>query len=90
MLARMDVQIPAEIIPGLYRAVLDDLARLERAGERRVAYEIRRKAERAYATRWDARTQRTLAGLERDVRARLAASPRAAAIGALSRSNEPV
>ena len=84
----MDDQSPAEVLPGLYRSVLDVVARLERAGERQAAYDIRRKAVRAYSTRWDERGRRTLGRLELDARNRLAATPRGPAVGALSRSGE--
>ena len=86
----MDDQNPAEVLPKLYRDVLDGVGRLERIGERQAAYEIRRKAQRAYSSRWDERARRTLDKLEHDARARLAANPHAAALGALSRSSEPV
>ncbi|HEY5434732.1 MAG TPA: hypothetical protein VIK13_05830 [Candidatus Limnocylindrales bacterium] len=86
----MDDQNPAEVLPGLYRDVLDAVGRLERADERKAAYDIRRKAQLAYSARWDDRTRRTLCKLERDAQARLAASPRAAALGVLSRSGEPI
>lgn len=85
----MDDQNPAEVLPGLYRAVLDGVARLERVGERQAAYEIRRSALRTYSTRWDEHGRRELRRLEKVAQARLAASPRAAAMGALSRSGEP-
>ena len=90
MLRAMDDQNPAEVLPKLYRDVLEGVARLERIGERQAAYEIRRKAQRAYSARWDGRAQRTLGKLEREARAKLAASPHAAAVGQLSRSSEPV
>jgi hypothetical protein len=85
----MDDQTAAEALPTLYRAVLESVARLERAGERQAAYDIRNKALRTYSTRWDERGRRDLGRLERDAQARLKASPRAAAVGALSRSSEP-
>lgn len=85
----MDDQNPAEVLPGLYRAVLDGVSRLERVGERRAAFEIRRSALRTYSTRWDEHGRRELRRLEQVAQARLAASPRAAAMGALSRSGEP-
>ncbi len=85
----MDDQNPAEVLPGLYRAVLDSVSRLERAGERRAAYEIRRKALRVYSTRWDEHGRRKLGRLEQDAKQRLAASPRAAATALLSRSGDP-
>ena len=71
----MDDHNPAEKLPELYRAVLEAVARLERAGERRSAYEIRRKAVRTYSTRWDDGGRRRLQRLERDAKVRLAASP---------------
>jgi hypothetical protein len=85
----MDDQSPAEVLPGLYRAVLDGVARLERAGDREAAYEIRCKALRTYSTRWDERGRRELQRLDRVAVARLAAGPRAATTTALSRSGEP-
>lgn len=85
----MDSQSPAEVLPGRYRAVLEAVSRLERAGERQAAYEIRCKALRAYSTRWDDVGQRALSRLESEAQARLAASPRARAMAALARSGEP-
>ncbi len=89
-LSSMDDHNPAEVLPKLYREVLDGVGRLERIGERKAAYDIRLKAQRAYSGRWSERTRRSLVKLERDARSRLAASSRAAAVGALSRSSEPV
>lgn len=85
----MDDENPAEVLPGLYRSVLDGVARLERVGEREAAYKIRQRALRVYSTRWDDRARRKLQRLERDARRCLASSPRAAAMAALSRSAEP-
>jgi hypothetical protein len=84
----MDEQNPAELLPCLYRTVLDSIARLERAGERTAAFEIREKAIRTYSRRWDERARQTLERLDRHARARLAASPQAASL-ALARSGEP-
>ena len=85
----MDSQNPADVLPGLYRAVLEAVSRLERAGERQAAYEIRYKALRTYSTRWDEAGRRALCRLEQDAYARLAASPRAVSMAALSRNGEP-
>jgi hypothetical protein len=86
----MDDRNPAEVMPKLYRDVLDGVARLERIGERQAAYAIRRKAQGVYSARWDGHAQRALGKLEREARAKLAASPRGTALGPLSRSSEPV
>ena len=67
----MDEHTPAEELPTLYRAVLETVARLERAGEREFAWEIRQKAARTYSTHWDERGRRTLLRLDRDAQARL-------------------
>lgn len=75
-------------MPRLYRELLDVVTRLERAGERAVAYEIRQKAIQAYSTRWDARSHRALGRLAADARRRLPSSPPATA-GVLARSTEP-
>ena len=85
----MDESIQLDDMPHLYRDVLDAVARLERVGERSAAYEIRRRAIRAYSARWDERGRRTLAKLTREANARLASSPRAAAVAALARTTEP-
>jgi hypothetical protein len=78
----MDEHIPAEALPTLYRAVLETVARLERAGERAYAWELRRKALRTYSTRWDESGRRSLERLERDGRVRLEATRKANARGA--------
>ena len=67
----MDEHIPAEELPTLYRAVLETVARLERAGERAFAWQIRQKAVRTYSTQWNERGRRTLLRLDRDAHARL-------------------
>jgi hypothetical protein len=84
----MDDQSPAELLPSLYREVLDVVTRLERAGERVVAWEIRRKALRVYSTHWDEHGRRSLERLAAEGRSRLARSPRAA-VAALAGSTEP-
>jgi hypothetical protein len=85
----MDESIPVADMPRLYREVLEAVARLERAGERAAAYEIRRRAIHVYSTRWDDRGKRSLARLVREAHQRLAASPHAAARGVLAGSTEP-
>jgi hypothetical protein len=70
----MDDHIPAEELPTLYRAVLETVARLERAGERSYAFEVRRKALRTYSTHWDERGRRALIRLDRDAHAHLDAT----------------
>jgi hypothetical protein len=74
----MEYQTPSEEMPGLYRAVLDTVWRLERVGERDFALLIRRRAVETYATRWDEGGRKELAKINRDALRRLATSrPRA-------------
>jgi hypothetical protein len=75
----MDQQTPARDMPKLYRAVLDTVWRLERAGEREAAFKVRSQALKVYSTRWDDGGQRALLKINRDARRRLASSPGAAA-----------
>lgn len=84
----MDDPIPAELLPGLYRDVLEAVTRLERAGQRELAFDIRRKALRAYSTRWDERGRRTLERLGREARAGIVAGP-SAGVATLAGSTEP-
>ncbi len=74
----MENQTPAETMPTLYRAVLDTVWRLERVGDREFALEIRRRAVKTYATRWDEGGQRDLAQTNREALDRLATSRPAA------------
>ena len=53
----------SEVLPGLYRAVLDAVARLERNGRRREAAAIRAEATAAYSKAWDAAAERRLRSL---------------------------
>lgn len=79
-LPSMENQPHAEEMPELYRAVLDTVWRLERAGEREAAFEIRRRAVHAYATHWGERGRRELIKINRDAQRRLARSPGGALI----------
>ena len=56
----MQEPIQLEAMPTLYREVLDEVARLERAGLRPVAYDIRRRAIATYSARWDERGTKAL------------------------------
>ena len=50
---RVEQQPVAEILPGLYRAVLDAVADLEARGYRREAAQIRTDATHAYSHAWN-------------------------------------
>jgi hypothetical protein len=58
--ATVDQQLVAEVLPGLYRAVLDAVADLERHGRRHEAAAIRADASRAYAGAWNPATAHRL------------------------------
>ena len=75
-----------EAMPTLYREILDEVARLERAGMRPVAYDIRRRAIATYSARWDERGTRALEKLVAEARTRLAAAPKQATVGPLAGS----
>lgn len=77
MLRPMDDRNPAEELPIVYREVLDALARLEAGGDRAVAYELRQRAQRTYASRWDDGGRRVLQRILRDADARHAAGRQA-------------
>ena len=53
MLPFVEQQPVAEVLPGLYRAVLDAVADLELRGHRLDAAAIRRDATRAYSAAWN-------------------------------------
>jgi hypothetical protein len=57
---------PAEVLPELYRAILDAVARLEVAGQRARAARVRRAATAAYSKAWDDRARRRLEALLRE------------------------
>ncbi len=84
----MDDQTPAEVLPSLYREVLETVSRLERAGQRDVAWEIRRKALVAYSTHWDTQGRKALEKLNKEARQVLASKRVAAAAGALATGTE--
>jgi hypothetical protein len=71
----MEDQIPAELLPSLYREVLDVVARLERAGGRAEAFDIRRRALKVYSTRWDEHGRQQLTKLAAEGRVRLDRRP---------------
>lgn len=58
---------PAEDLPALYRAILDGIADLERAGQHREAALIRTEATRVYSTSWDDAGRRRLLHLRRRI-----------------------
>lgn len=53
----------AEDLPELYRAILDRVAELERAGLRRDAGRVRAAATQVYSNAWDESARRMLLGL---------------------------
>jgi hypothetical protein len=75
----VDEQPPAEEFPGLYRAILDRVARLEALGARRDAGKIRVDAIRAYSSAWDHRSRKRLDDLLRRSDRAIEARSRAAA-----------
>jgi len=73
-------------MPDLYREVLDEVGRLERAGMRSVAYDIRQRAIATYSHRWDERGARSLEKLVAEARTKVAAAPKAAQVAPLRSS----
>ena len=63
--ASVDELPPAEEFPGLYRAILDRVARLEVLGARPEAAKIRADATRAYSSAWDHKSRKKLDDLLR-------------------------
>lgn len=59
----MDEAPVSEILPGLYRAVLDVVADLEAGRRRREAAEIRAEATRVYSRAWNADAAKRLRAL---------------------------
>jgi hypothetical protein len=66
---------PAELLPALYRSVLDDVAALERCGERLQAAQFREEAIRAYSRSWDATGRRRLESILRRAERAIAEAP---------------
>ncbi|MFL5778554.1 MAG: hypothetical protein ACJ761_06390 [Chloroflexota bacterium] len=62
----MEPSSPAEALPELYRAILDGVAELERAGLRADAARLRASATRVYSTSWDAAARRRLQTILRE------------------------
>jgi hypothetical protein len=60
-------QSPAEVLPALYRAILDGVAQLEQLGQRREAALVRAEATRVYSTAWDEAGRRRLTALIRRI-----------------------
>jgi hypothetical protein len=61
----MEPNSPADDLPALYRAILDRVAELEAAGQRRDATLVRADATRAYSRAWDGKARRELEALLR-------------------------
>ena len=61
----MEPNSRAEELPALYRAILDRVAQLEAAGDRREAARVRSAATTAYSRAWDDRCSRELESLLR-------------------------
>ena len=61
----MEPKSRAEDLPTLYRAILDRVAQLESAGDRREAARVRSGATAAYSRAWDERATRELEALLR-------------------------
>ena len=58
---------PAEDLPALYRAILDGVADLERAGQHQEAALIRTEATGVYSTSWDNGGRRRLLHIRRRI-----------------------
>ena len=66
---------PAELLPALYRAVLDGVAALECRGERGQAAQFRVEAIREYSRSWDTTGRRRLEAILRRAERALADAP---------------
>ena len=61
----MESNSPAEELPALYRAILDQVAEMEASGQRGAAATLRAAATTAYSRAWDERARRRLEALLR-------------------------
>ena len=59
----METNSAAEVLPALYRAVLDRVAEIAASGDRPLANEVRSEATRIYSRAWDDRARRQLEAL---------------------------
>jgi hypothetical protein len=66
---------PAELLPALYRCVLDDVAALELRGERAQAAQFRTEAIREYSRSWDVTGRRRLESILRRAERALSEAP---------------
>lgn len=85
----VDESAPAVELPGLYRAALDGIARLERVGDRPAAARIRRDAIAVYSGRWDERGLRRLHRLVQECERLLRDHPHADRLTVFHASSEP-
>ncbi len=77
-------------LPGLYRAALDGIARLERLGERTVAARVRRDAIAVYSDRWDEAGRKKMERLVADSERILRDHPQAHRLAAFYATSETV
>jgi hypothetical protein len=61
----MEPNSAAEVLPDLYRAVLDRVAEIAASGRRPLANDVRAEAIRIYSRAWDERARRQLEALLR-------------------------
>jgi hypothetical protein len=79
----------AEEIPALYRAILDGVARLEQAGQRREAHRLRSDATGTYSRAWDDANRRRLEAVLRRLERAIEGSPAPATTGSTLVRSEP-
>jgi len=79
---------PAELLPALYRSVLDEVAALELRGQRVQAAQFRAEAIRAYSRSWDAPGRRRLEAILRRAERALADAPEPAQPEAVQPASE--